>query len=71
MLGLKEQKRTGKMLGPGSPNGVVDAEVNAVYLDTKNAIVYVKEYDGKKSGWVCIGHVVPDGVQGSVNSSGW
>jgi hypothetical protein len=57
---LKE-KRAGQMLGPGSPNGRVDAEVNSVYLDTANAMVYVKEYDGKKTGWIVVGQLIPFG----------
>jgi hypothetical protein len=60
MLGaLKEQKRTGGMLGPGSPEGRVEGELNAVYLDTRHGTVFVKEYaHGKKNGWVAIGQLV-------------
>ena len=57
---LKEQKRTGGMLGTDSPEGRVEGELNAVYLDTRRGVVFVKEYGhGKKNGWVCIGQVVP------------
>ena len=55
------------MLGPGLPNGKVDAAVNAVFLDTANAMVYVKEYDGKKTGWICLGRLVPDNIPGNMN----
>jgi hypothetical protein len=66
MLGVKENKRTAdQTLGPVSPNGKVDAELNALYLDTANAILWIKEFEGKKTGWKCLGHVVPDGIEGS------
>jgi hypothetical protein len=61
MLGAKEKKVAIATLGPGSPQGKLDAEVNSLYLNTDAAILFVKEREGK-TGWRCLGHVIPDGI---------
>jgi hypothetical protein len=62
MLGTLREKRTGQTLGSGPPNGKVDGEPNSLYLDTANATLWIKEYDGKKTGWITIGRLTPDGA---------
>ena len=65
MLGVKEKKAAPDTLGIGGPNAKVDGEVNSLYLDTANALLWIKELEGKKTGWRCLGHIVPDDIQGA------
>jgi hypothetical protein len=64
MLGVKEKKAASGTLGPGSPQGRLDAELKSLYLNTDVALLFVKEREGK-NGWRCLGHIVPDGVPGA------
>ena len=56
-----------RMVAPGSPNGKIDAEVNELYLDNKNAILWIKESAEPKR-WKCLGQILPtDGNAYSTN----
>ncbi len=68
MLGVKEKKATAiAMLGTGRPEGKVDGEKDSLYLDTANAVLWIKEFEGKKTGWRCLGRVIPDDIPFAAN----
>jgi hypothetical protein len=50
------------MIGKGSPQGKVKAQIDQLYLDAGHAVLWVKESgSGKPTGWKCLGIVVPTG----------
>lgn len=57
MFKTKQAGGADGMLAPGSPNGKIDAELNELYLDTKNCILWIKESPVAKR-WKCLGQVV-------------
>jgi len=66
MLGVKEKKAAAtSILGTGGPQGKIEGEKDSLYLDTAHALLWIKELEGKKTGWRCLGHIVPDDIQGA------
>jgi len=70
MLGGKEKKAAAtSILGTGGPQGQIEGEKDSLYLDTANALVWIKEFEGKKVGWKCLGRLIPDSIE-TVNRMG-
>ena len=68
MLGaLRAEQKRGGMLGRGGPNGRVEGSRNDLYLDTSAATLWIKEFEGRKVGWKCLGRLVADDTPGNMN----
>jgi hypothetical protein len=57
MFKTKQPSVADRMVAHGSPNGKIDAELNELYLDSKNCILWIKESPEPKR-WKCLGQVV-------------